>query len=91
VFGSAKQKNIVKNLIKNENIDILCLQETEVDPNLDHLMPNFPGFAYESENHSLKSRVGIYINSLIKYNRCNHLEGNDSHIIIVDVKTKKEL
>jgi hypothetical protein len=54
-------------------------------------MLNFPGFAYESENHSVKSRVGIYINSLIKYNRCNHLEGNNSHITIVDVKTKKEL
>ena len=90
-LGLPNKKTIVKNLIVDEAIDLLCLQETEVDVNLDHKLLSFPGFNYESENNSEKSRVGMYINSSLKYNRRNNLEGPNSHVIIVDVKSERDL
>jgi exonuclease III len=84
-LGLPNKKLIVKELIIQEKIDVLCMQETEIPYNLDHQLLSFPGFCLESETNSLMSRVGIYVNSKIKYVRRNELEGKDSHIVIIDV------
>ncbi len=72
-------------------MDVLCLQETELDRNLDHNLLSLPEFNYESEINNVKSRVGMYIRSKINYVRQTELEGINSHIVIIDIKCKTNL
>ena len=36
--------NTIKETILYEKIDLLCMQETEIDKNLDHDLLSFPGY-----------------------------------------------
>jgi hypothetical protein len=85
------KKNVVKQLVINENIEILCLQETEIVPELEASLLSFPCFEYETKNHSTKARVGCYIKSGIKYMRCIDLEGINSHLLIIDISAERNL
>ena len=85
------KKNVVKELIKEENIDILCLQETELDSNLNHDLLSFPQYCFESEINNDRSRVGIYIRDNINYIRRTDLEGDNNHIVVLDVESKRKL
>jgi exonuclease III len=55
------KKKIVKQMITDENIDVHCMQETNVDIDLDHELLIFPGYNYENEKNSVKARVGAYL------------------------------
>ena len=90
-LGLMTKKNVVKELIKEENIDILCLQETELDFNLNHDLLIFPKYCFESEINNDRSRVGIYIRDNINYIRRTDLEGANNHIVILDVESKRKL
>ena len=90
-LGLANKKDLVKQIINNEKIDIMCVQETELITNLDHNLLSFPGFNFESEICTSKSRVGTYINSSLKYVRRSELEGVDCHIVILDISSKPDL
>ncbi len=48
-LGLTINKELVKNLIIQENIDVLCLQETEIEINVDRTLLSFPQFNFESE------------------------------------------
>jgi hypothetical protein len=52
----------------------MCMQETEIELNLDHNLLSFPGFNYESKNCTTRARVGTYENSNLKYVRRVDLE-----------------
>ena len=90
-LGLPNKKELIKRLIDEETIDILCLQETELVKNLDHNLMSFPGYVYESETNDTCSRVGCFLNSKISYVRRMDLEGVNSHLIVLDVKTNKNL
>ena len=90
-LGLPNKKNLVKEMFITEKIDILCLQETEVEINLDHNLLNFPGVNFESETNDVRSRVGIYIKANVDYIRRRDLEGVNTHLVIVDVKCDKKL
>ena len=90
-MGLSNKKNLIKEIVKNDKIDVLCLQETELQINLDHNLLSLPGVNYESEINSICSRVGVYINSNIDYTRRNDLEGANSHLIIIDIKGSRDL
>ena len=90
-LGLPNKKEIVKCIINDEKIDVLCLQETEIEINVDHNLMSFPGYLYESESNSIKSRVGCYINANLSYVRRIDLEGSNAHLVILDVKSTKEL
>jgi exonuclease III len=64
-LGLSNKKDLVKNLLLKENIDILCLQETEIEKNVDHNLMSFPGYQYESDTYSIRSMVGCYITSSV--------------------------
>ena len=66
-LGLQFKKNLVKEFILNEKIDILCMQETEIKNNI--ALPNLtiPGFDIEIEHNVKCSRVGIYIKSGLNY------------------------
>jgi hypothetical protein len=78
-------------MIIDSELDILCLPETELDVNIDHELLSFQLFNYESEVNSIKSRVGIYVRQKINYVRRFDLEGTNSHVVIIDVKSIQDL
>ena len=44
--------------MENE-IYILVMQETELEPDFDNNLLNIPGYNFESENNTFKKRVGV--------------------------------
>ena len=84
-LGLQNKKSLVKQIILQEKIDILCLQETELNINLNQNLLSFPGYCYESENNPVLSRVGVYIKSEINYIRRSELEGKNHHLMVLDV------
>ena len=82
-----KSKRIdVENLLRENEIKILCLQEVEIEPGLDPESLNLNEYQFELETNSVKARTGIYVNNSIQYRRMKHLEGSESHIIIIDLE-----
>ena len=73
-LGLKNKKDLVKQIIIENNIDILCMQETEIEINLDHNLMGFPGYNYESEINKTKSRVGTLIKSNLDIVRPSDLE-----------------
>ena len=87
-LGLKNKKDEVKRLIKENEIDILCLQETEISSNYPTQLLSFGGFNYESECNNVKSRCGIYISNEINYVRRSDVEIANMHIIVIDLKDK---
>ena len=85
-LGLKFKKDIIKTLMLNEEIDILLMQEIELEEDFDCELVNIPGFNFECEMNNNKRRVGIYVKDSIKYTRCLNLEGQNSHLIIVDLE-----
>jgi hypothetical protein len=56
-LGLPNKKILTEQIIKQENIDVCALQETEINENFDHTLLSFPGFVFESEINSIRSRV----------------------------------
>ena len=77
---------LVKKLLEENEIDILCMQETEVMKDINHNKLKIFGYLTELELNSTKSRVGFYISKLVRYVRRVDLEGSDSNLIIIDVE-----
>ena len=84
-LGLKNKKLEIENLLAHNHIDLLCLQEVEFESRLDPSPLKIKNYNFELEVNSLKSRVGIYINENLEYNQMKHLEGNDSHIVIIDL------
>ena len=84
-LGIKNKKNFIKEMIISEKINILCMQETEININLDHNLLSIPGFSNETEKNSAVSRVAIYIENTGDYVRRVDLEGQDSNLIIIDL------
>ena len=72
-------------MISDNSIDILCMQETEVENNLDHSSLNLKNYCLEIETNTVKSRVAVYIVNSLSYSRMRHLEGINSHIVVIDI------
>ena len=66
-LGLQSKKNLVKETILHDKIDILCMQETEININLDHNLLSFPGYSIEVEKNSQNATVAFYINNSINY------------------------
>ena len=62
-------------MIKDEKIDICCLQEIDLKPNIDKNLLSFGGYSLEIESNDVKARAGIYVKNGIEYIRRNELEG----------------
>ena len=94
-LGLKYKKDLVQNILSQDKIDILMLQETELESNFNCELLNIPGFKFEYEKNTVKGRVGTFIRDSIKYERCDTLEGVNTHLIIIDVlngdKTRKRL
>ena len=89
-LGLANKKDYVKEKLKTENIDICCLQECEISPDLDESTLKLKDYKIEVEDNLYKKRVAIYIHNNINYERQRHLEEQNNHVVIIDLKTEKE-
>jgi hypothetical protein len=66
---------------------VLTGNEIEINQNL----LSFPDYNHIPEINDAKSRIGIYVNSKLDYVRRLDLEGLNSDIVIIDLKTNPQL
>ena len=88
-LGLKNKKEEVKRLILNNDIDILCMQETEIPADFPVELLTFKGYNYENENNIVKSQCGIYISNKISYVRHTELETQGIHAMIIDLNDVK--
>ena len=90
-LGIKNNKELVGQLLLDNQIDVLCMQEIEIEKNYPSGILNLPNYVLEVKENSVKSRVGIYIKNKVKYLRQFEMEGVDSHLMIVDIKAKTSI
>ena len=83
-LGLRCKKEAVKNIILDNQIDILCLQETEIPVDYPSNLLTFKGFDFENEINNVKSRCGIYISNNVSHVRRIELELPNKHVINID-------
>ena len=84
-LGLKNKKEMLKNIILELELDIICLQEVELETSFQSNLLSFQGFNLEVEQNTIKARTAIYIKDSIPFVRRTDLEGLDSHIVIIDV------
>ena len=89
-LGIKNKRDSVKRLIQENEIDVFCMQETEVEVDFPCELLAFKGFNYENENNTVKSRCGIYVSNKISYVRRCDLEIVNKNIIVIDLNDKKK-
>ena len=77
-LGLANKKDMVTQIIMEQEIDICVLQEIEVASDCDSSLLSFKGYNLLTEKNDVKSRTGIYVRNGIKFTRKCELEGLNS-------------
>ena len=77
---------MIEQILKTNEIKVLCLQEIDVESGFDHRLPNINGYRLELEENSVKSRSRIYLSNDVVYLRKKTLESVDSHLVIIDIE-----
>ena len=85
-LGLKNKKDLIKDILNSKDLDIMLMQETEIEADFDCELLRIPGFILEMENNNHKKRVGIYIKSNINYKRLSILEGENNHLVVIEVK-----
>ena len=85
------KKDYVRNLLYENDIDILNLQETELGPEIDLNNLNIKGYVLEVETNKKKKRVATYIKTSVQYKRRNDLEKPNLHLIILDIQPSPQV
>ena len=81
-LGLRSEREEVCKLIKENDIDILCMQETEVPKHFPVNILTFKGYHFGNENINCKSRCGIYAETLIKVTKSNgEIENISKHYV----------
>ena len=89
-LGLKNKKEEIKRMVEDNQIDILCVQETEVIKDYPIELLTFRNFNYENEMNDLKSRCGIYVRNNVSYVRRTDLEVKNMHIVIIDINNTKK-
>ena len=74
-LGLKNKKEYVKQMIKDHNIDICCIQECEIRKDYPKDLLSFKNFNIEVEQNSVKARCCIYVKDNVVYTRKEDLEG----------------
>ena len=85
------EKDLVKTILQKNDIDILLMQEIELKVAYNFELLCIPGYTLECEENDYKRRVGFYIRDSLKYMRCQNLEVQNSHIIIIDLENVHQI
>ena len=89
-LGLKPKKDYISTKIKEESINICCIQECEIEPDYPENLLTFRDYRIEIETNTMKSRCCIYLNNSISYTRRKELEGINNHIIVVDLDLKEK-
>ena len=84
-LGLSNKKDLVTDYLSKKNINICCLQETEIPINYPEDILDCNNYILELELNTLKKRSGIYVRKDTKYVRRKDLEKENYHIVIIDV------
>ena len=84
-LGLSNKKDIVTSYLKLNNVDICCLQETEISPNFPENILSTDGYNLELELNDNKKRAGIYVKNNVKYKRREDLEIKNHHLVVIDI------
>ena len=90
-LGLFHKKDYVRNLLYENDIDILNLQETELGPDIDLNNLNIKGYVLEVETNENKKRVATYIKTSVQYKRRNDLEKPNLHLIILNIQADSQV
>ena len=84
-LGARCKLSIIKDLLYDNKIDVLCVQESEIksEENLDDYQITNYSLEAEIVSAGFKIRTVMYIKSDISYQRINQLEKADSHQIVI--------
>ena len=84
-LGARCKLSIIKDLLNDNKIDVLCVQESEIksEENLDEYQITNYSLEAEIVSAGFKIRTVMYIKSDISYRRINQLEKADSHQIVI--------
>ena len=89
-LGLKNKKDYVAEMIRYNNIDICGLQECEVEKDYPLNVLSIKGYNIETETNINKARVCLYINQTLNYSRRKDLEGENLHMVVVDVEAGKK-
>ena len=90
-LGLTNKKDIVTTTLLSNDIDVCCLQETEIPPDYPTHILNNKHYCVEVERNNGKKRVGIYVKNGLKYKRREDLEDENLHLIIIDLEIKEKV
>ena len=71
--------------MRNNEIDIICLQEVELAQEDDLSLLEINGYTMEIETSSGKRRSMIYVRNTIQYERHHNKEQENSHVILISI------
>jgi len=71
--------------MRNNKIDIICLQEVELAQEDDLSLLEINGYTMEIETSSGKRRLMIYIRNTIQYEQHHAKEQENSHVILISI------
>ena len=66
-LGLTNKKDYIKRKLIEEHLDILCVQECQVDPNMDENILTIRNHKIELENSVYKKRTAIYVHNRVNY------------------------
>lgn len=78
----------VEEILKKNDIDVICIQESEITSHDDLSIIQIEGYVVELEKSCEKIRSLMYIKNNISYERHEQMEKQDGHVILISIKNK---
>ena len=75
-LGLKNKKDLVKDIICANDLDVVLLQETEIGSNVDSELLRIPGYTLELEDNVRTKRVGIYLKNNLNYKKTEKSRGH---------------
>ena len=89
-LGIFHKKDYVRNILEENQIDVISLQETEISKDTDLENLKIRGYTLEVEENDEKMRIASYIKNGLHYRRRHDLEEKNRHLMIIDIETNPQ-
>ena len=92
-LGAKYKKHHIAGLLREHNIDVLCIQEAEIKPNDDISLLDIQGYTVEIEEgiQMEKRRTMLYIKNSNRYVRQIQTEKPGAHIMLLKIECENKL
>ena len=89
-LGLFHKKDYVRNILNENQIDVLSLQETEISHETDLENLKIKGYTLEVEENDKKMRIASYIKNGLHFKRRHDLEEKNLHLMIIDIESNPQ-